>query len=104
MPAEASPVNVPKRLKRWQLVLVFNGSGLLGIFISLLTLPSNTPFWWWVAASIAVLAIMNFIVLLKFRRAERNAEPTNSSASTFIIAFGFLVWFLLEFLPKILHR
>ena len=104
MPAEASPVNARKRLTRWQLVLLFNGSGLLGIIISLFTLPSNTPFWWWVGASIVALAIMNFIVVLRFRRVERDAGPTNSGASTFIIAFGFLVWFLLEILPRILHR
>ena len=88
MSAEASPVKIRKRLKRWQLVLIVNVSGLLGIFITLFTLPGNTPFWLWVGASIFALAVMNVIVLFRFRSAGQDAEPTDSRKSTFVVAVG----------------
>lgn len=84
--------------------MIVNVSGLLGIFITLFTLPANTPFWLWVGASTFALAIMNVIVLFKFHRAGQNAEATDSRASTFVVALGFLMWFLLEILPRILRH
>jgi hypothetical protein len=101
---ETSGVNIRKPLQRWQRLLILNASGLVGAFISLFTLPSNTPVWSWAIVSIAILAVMNFFALRRFRRLEQEKPQTSSTTSTVIITLGILTWFLFEILPKILRR
>src|SRR5579872_3844371 len=82
MSEKTSPVNIKKPPQRWKVLLVLNGSCVAGLIISLFTLPSNTPFWWWVAISVEWLVGINFFALRKFQRWEQEPPQTLSTTNT----------------------
>jgi len=98
-----SPVNIKKPLKRWKVLLILNGSSVAGLIISLFTLPSNTPFWWWVAISIVWLVGINFFALRRFRKWGQ--EPhTLSTTNKVIMWVGVVIWFVFEILSKLFRH
>jgi hypothetical protein len=94
MDEEVIPVGVGGRIKTWRVVLLVNLAGLLGIFVSLFLLPSDTPFWRWAVASGCIVMCINGVAFDVFRKKDRANTPAGSQSETAKnpIFSGYIFW------------
>jgi hypothetical protein len=78
-----------------------NVGALIGIGLSLFVVPSNTPFWLWLAISTATIAIFNFFL---YRRLKKPLDTPKAEPMPAIIAWICTAFFLLEVLFHIFRR
>ena len=88
-------------MSTWKKVALLNGGWLIGIGISLLILPPNTPLWIWAMASVCVFAVLNWVFFIRTQRTtgERKIDPVRRVA-----AWMGVVFLLLELAFRYLRR
>jgi hypothetical protein len=86
---------------RKRLVIV-NASALVGIFISLFTVPPRTPLWMWASISMIVTGVLNYVVLTRAPKLGETSQR-GSTWSTVVIVFGFGL-LILELALRFLHH
>jgi hypothetical protein len=88
-------------MNTWKKITFVNMGGLLGIGISLFTVPPKTPLWIWATASVVWLAVVNYLLILRLRKG--NGARKISSAPSIVIWLG-VVAMLLELVFRYWHR
>jgi hypothetical protein len=88
-------------MKPWKKCAAINVGALIGIGLSLLVVPPNTPFWLWLAISIATIAIVNFFL---YRRLKKPPGALRPEPLPMIIVWICTAFFLLDVIFHLLHR
>jgi len=85
----------------WKQVAVVNVGGLLGIGVSLYTLPPNTPLWIWATASVVCLAVWNYFLIRRLQKGTGERRPSSGSS---ILMWLCVVVLLMELVFRFWHR
>ena len=51
----------------WKVIVLVNVGGVIGVGVSLFTIPPSTPLWLWASMSGLVLATLNYLLLRRRR-------------------------------------
>jgi hypothetical protein len=74
-------------------LVIINAGALVGIIISLFTIPPRTPLWMWAAISTIVVGVLNYAVLTRTPKlAETNRRNSTWIAVAIFFGFGLLMF------------
>lgn len=85
----------------WKKVAVVNVGGLLGIGVSLYTVPPTTPLWIWATASVVCLAVLNYFLI---RRLQRGTGERRFSSGSRILMWSCVFVLFMELVFRFWHR
>jgi uncharacterized membrane protein YfcA len=86
----------------WKRALLVNAGGVIGIGVSLLIVPAQTPLWLWAVVAVVVLMVLNYVFLI-WRRTDQSAPQRTPSRSTIVICLGCIV-LLFDLVLRYLHH
>jgi hypothetical protein len=85
----------------WKVIVLVNVGGLIGVGISLFTVPPRTPLWLWATLSGLVLVIFNWLL---FRRRRLATEGSKSPLTTIVVGSIGVVVLVVELIFRYRHR
>jgi hypothetical protein len=85
----------------WKVIVLVNVGALIGVGVSLFTIPPRTPLWLWASVSCLVLAILNYLFLRQRRMPTE--RPRVGLTTTLVGSIG-VVFLLVELILRYWHR